>query len=326
MSDLDTRIRETLDRVADTTKSHSRFDEITSRRRRPAVPRLAVPIVAFAAVVAAFALPMLLTDTPNGDVVSGGPAPAIAPTTIDPSWLTLEPGEVELYNEQSLPGDGDRAPLRSETIWCFYEDARPVESHVVGVTVVEPVTIGSLTHTCANETDVASETDATEESMTVCRGVFDPSEYEQWAATSEMTVVTGDVEALKPGFPVVLGWSSDCVSESLASSSNIALTSDLNLETVNSTRELEVAIVTASIEKCLSYGESEALAAAVVDELGPSYMHVSLAQGLRSPAGCFRPFIDQQWGWVISDIVSGESPDTSTEGTRPPTTLPPTSP
>lgn len=308
MSDLDTRLAETLDRVAATTKVQSRFDEIATPRRRLGLPRLAVPVMAFAAVVVLFVVPMFLADSSRRNVGgSGSPSPADSQVTVDPSWLTVEPHEVALYNGQSLPGEGGRAPLRSEMIWCFYDDARPVEAHVAGVAVDQPMSWDALTKTCATETDVAAETEATQQMMTVCRGVLDPSEYEEWAAAAEMTVIAGDPEAAKPGFPVVLGWESDCVSESLESNPEVVLTADLSLEMINKIRELELAVVAASIEHCLSYDESEALVSAVVAELEPSYVHTSLAGGREMGDGCFRPFIDQQWGWVFSDIVSVSS-------------------
>ena len=320
MSDLDTRLRETLNTVADRTKVHSRFDEIAQRRQRRALPRPAVPVVAFAAVVALFTVPMLFSNPPENNVGGdGGLAPAEVEVIIDPSWLTVEPSEITAYNDLPLPGEGERASLRSETIWCFYEDARPVETHIAGVAVDEPVTIDALTQTCATETDVASETEATQDTMTVCRGVVDPSAYEEWASTGETTIITGDVSTAKPGFPVVLGWQSDCISESVASNPAITLTADLSLEAINKARELDLAVVTAANENCLTYDQSEALTEAVIEELEAGFMHIAWTRPNESTDRCFQPFIDQQWGWVISDIIRDNSPASTTASTIPPT-------
>lgn len=325
MSNLDTRLRETFDRVAESTKVNRRVDEIVQVRQRRAVPRLAVGLTAFAAVVAVFAVPMLLGGAPPNDDVAGSiSAPADVGVTVDPSWLTVEAEDVAAHDELPLPGNGQRAPLRSETIWCYYEGARPVETSVTSVGVDEPVTAEALTTTCGTATDSARELESPPEAMTVCRGVFDSPAYQTWASSDEMTVISGDIAGSKPGFPVILGWRSDCTSETLETTPDtVTLTSDLSIESINQARTLELAVIGAANQNCLSYHQSEALAAAVVDELGQEWMHTDLTSVQSTAGACYQPFIDQQWGWVFSDLVrdgQGAQTESTTESTVAPTT------
>jgi hypothetical protein len=319
MSNLDTRLRETLHRVAESTKVTRRVDEIVRVRQRRAIPKFAVGLTAFVAVVAVFSIPVFLGGSLDSDVAGSFSAPADAGVRVDPAWLTVEPEDVAAYNQLPLPGDGQRAPLRSEKIWCFYEDARPEEASVSGVAVDEAVTAENLTSTCATRTESAAEMDSPPQAMTICRGVFDSPSYQEWATSGEAKVITGDIAGSKPGFPVILGWQSDCTSESLETSPDtVTLTPDLSIDAINQARQLELAIVGAANKNCLSYAQSDALAAAVVEELGQGWMHTAFSS--QSTAGaCYQPFIDQQWGWVVTDLIRDEQGLQVTESTVAPT-------
>lgn len=316
MSNIETRLRETFDRVAATTKVNRRVDEIVQVRSRRPLPRFTVGVVAFAVVAAVFAVPMLLGDSPTNnvagdlsaptDVAGNSSAPMDGPVTIDPDWLTVDPDDLAAFNEIPLPGNGERAPLNSETIWCFYEDAPPIEARVTGIAVDEPVTADALTATCATAPDSETELELSSNSMTVCRGVLDDAAYQTWASSDESTIVSGDIASSKPGFPVILGWQSDCISESLETTPNaVTLTPDLSIGAINHARQLELAVVGAAIRNCLSHDQSEALTAAVVTELGQDWMHVALSSP-PTVGACYQPFIDQRWGWVLNELVRGE--------------------
>lgn len=94
MTDLDTRLRETLDRVAATTKVHHRVDEIVDVRSRT-FPRLEVAAAAFALVIAVFALPMLLSGPSAGELAGSPAAPEDASsTTTSPSSTGSETSTV----------------------------------------------------------------------------------------------------------------------------------------------------------------------------------------------------------------------------------------
>lgn len=329
MNDLETRLRETLDQVAESTKVQRRADEITRISQRRPVPRLAIGAAAFGVVLAVFALPLLLDTRPADDVTSGGSStPTETPVTINPSWLAVEADDLEAIASMQLPGDGDRAPLRSETLWCFYESGRPIEARASDGGIDESLTAASLTDTCAGHPDRASEANVATESMTICRAVFEPDAYEESAASGEMNVISGGVPGAHPGFPVVLGWPSDCVSESLTSNPSVTLTADLSLEEVNRARQLEIAALGAAIQDCLSYNESQELAKAITGELGQQWTHTELGRVSELNGGCFQPFIDQQWGWVFTDLTRDEQQDRAdqqdAETTQP--TIAPTAP
>lgn len=327
MSNLDTRLRETLDLIADSTTVRRRAEEIVLDRHRRPLPRLAVVLAAFVLVGGLFALPLLLggpsiADVAGGsapdDVAAGRTAPENSPVVIDPDWITVEAADVAAFNEIVLPGDGGRAPLRSETVWCFYEEGRPIESSVTSVAVDEPLTTDDLASACITHPD-STASDVSPESMTVCRGVFDAAAYEEWATSDEMTVVSSGVEGSHPGFPVVLAWPAECNSQTITSHPAVTLTDDLSMSAVNKARQLELAVVAAAIRSCLSYDDSHALAKAVVGELGQQWIHASLKRSETLSGGCFQPFIDQQWGWVVTDIVRDEQLTPGTETTTDPT-------
>lgn len=329
MSDLETRLRETLDQVAEATRVQRRADEITRTSQRRPAPRLAIGAAAFGVVLAVFALPLLLAG-PQSDNLAGGRSstPTNTPVTIKPAWLTVEADDLEAIASMQLPGDGTRAPLRSETIWCFYKSGRPIEASASDGPFDESLTAASFTDTCAGHPDRASETNVATESMTICRAVFKPDAYEEWATSVEMNVISGGVLGAHPGFPVVLGWPSDCVSESLTSNPSVTLTADLSLEEVNRARELEIAALGAGIQNCLSYNESQELAKAITGELGQQWTLTELGRVSELNGACFQPFIDQQWGWVFTDLTRDEQQDRANqqdaETTQP--TIAPTAP
>ncbi len=318
MSNLETRLRETFDRVAESTDVTRRINEIIHVRRSRAVPGFAVGLAAFTFVVAVFA-PLLLGGSPASDVAG---SPSASGVTVDPAWLTVEPEDIAAFNRIPLPGNAPRAALRSEKIWCFYEDARPIETHVTNVDVDEPVTAEALTSTCAT-TESATGLESPPQAATICRGVFDSPAYQEWIAAAETTVISGDVAGPKPGFPVILGWRSDCISERLDTSPNtVTLTTDLSIDAINRARQLELAVIGAASQTCLSHDQSEALAAAVVDKLGQDWMHTVLRSIPTTAGPCFQPSLDQQWGWVVSHLIRDDhagQTDSTTDSTIGPT-------
>lgn len=89
MSNLDTRLRETLDRVAETTKVRRRVDEIVQVRRRRRLPPFTAAVAAFAAVAAVFALPIMIGSSPTNDAAGSLRTPADVAST--PSTSVDEP-------------------------------------------------------------------------------------------------------------------------------------------------------------------------------------------------------------------------------------------
>lgn len=337
MNDLDTRLRETMEQVADSTRVRRRVDEIVRVRRHRSTPSLVVGMASFAAVLVVFALPMILIGEPGGEVGVGSqesPDSGVTPISpqvvvVDPEWLTVEPEDVAAFEDMALPGDGERAPLRTESIWCFYEDSRPIETSVTGVAVDEPVTTESLITSCTGHPEVATEGSEPTEAGTVCRGVIADSAYEEFVAAGEWDMTPEDITHSRPGFPVILTWASECVSESLESHPPITLTADLNLDSVNKARQLELAARGASLQQCLTNDQAAALTDAIVEELGDNWMSeprpvgANPASGEQAAAYCYQPFIDQQWGFVFyADISEAPDPQT-TASTLPPITTQP---
>ncbi|MEX2422548.1 MAG: hypothetical protein WD990_01095, partial [Acidimicrobiia bacterium] len=211
MNDLDDRLRETLDRVAESTKVNRRVGEIVAARRRRPTPKLVAAVAAFASVMALFVLPMLSTRTSDGDVAGGAPAPSAPVWTIDPSWLTLDNDDFAVFDaltdasaEVHLPGW--RHSLRSEAVWCLHEGGPGADTLASEFPIEEDLSFEALTDECATGNDSARMLDAPPETLTFCRGVFARTEYEQWLDSGEFRVLSGDVDETHPGFPVVLGW------------------------------------------------------------------------------------------------------------------------
>lgn len=96
MSNLDTRLRETLDHVAQTTKVKRRVDEIIRVPRRRKAPRFTVAIAAFAVVSAIFALPVMIGGSPANDMVGSPSEPTAPATSLKADPATPPPVEQEV--------------------------------------------------------------------------------------------------------------------------------------------------------------------------------------------------------------------------------------
>ncbi len=325
MSNLDTRLRETFDRVAESTKVNRRIDEIVTAGRRRTMPKLVAGVAAFAAVVAFFVAPMLFSGTPDGDVAGEIAAPADAGLTIDPSWLTVDDDDFAVFeaiadSSAEVHGAGWRPSLRTEAVWCLHEGGPGADTRASDFPILEDLTIEALTTTCATGNDSARNLETPPETLTVCRGVFADSAYEEWVGSGEYTVVAGDIDGTHPGFPVVLGWQSDCLSEVLDTTQEVVLTDDLALDQINHARQLEIAVTSASHTNCFDYQQANALADEVRAILGTNWLRVEFTAVDPNLAGyCYQPLIDLQFGAIF--VIATESPITENTGTS--TTLPP---
>jgi hypothetical protein len=188
------------------------------------------------------------------------------------------------------------------------------------------VTAEQLISTCADHPEMTTDDGQSTTVGTVCRGVIAESAYQEFVAAGQWDITPEDIAYSRPGFPVILTWDSDCVSESLESNPPINLTPDLSLDTLNRTRELELAVRGASLLQCLSGDQADALTDAIVEELGDDWMRepgpvgANPASDELMTAGCYQPFIDQQWGFVFYDIVRDAPDPQTTESTIAPTT------
>lgn len=325
MSNLDTRLRETLERVAESTKVNRRIDEIVTARRRRTIPKLVAGVAAFAAVVAFFAFPMLFSGTPDGDVAGEIATPADAGVIIDPSWLTVNDDDLAVFeaiadSSAEVHGAGWRPSLRTEAVWCLHEGGPGADTRASDFPIQEDLTVEALTATCATGNDSARSLETPPETLTVCRGVYADSSYEEWVGSGENRVIAGDIEGPHPGFPVVLGWQSDCLSEVLDTTQEVVLTDDLALDQINHARQLEIAVTGASHTNCFDYQQANALADEARRILGTNWLRVEFTAVDPNPAGsCYQPLIDLQFGAIF--VIRMESPNAEDSGTS--TTLPP---
>lgn len=325
MNNLDTRLRETLDRVAQSTKVNRRVEEIVSNRHRRPTPKLVAAVAAFASVVAIFVIPMLLSGTPDGDVAGGVPAPVEPGWTIDPVWLTVENDDLDVFDALTaaaaeVHGPGWRTSLRTEAVWCLHEGGPGADTRASDFPIEEDLSVEALTVECATGNDSARNLDAPPDTLTVCRGVFADTEYQQWLSSGEYRVIAGDIEGIRPGFPVVLGWQSDCVSEVLDTTNSVVLSEDLDLGQVNQARQLEIALVGASHNNCFDYGQASALADEAGKVLGTSWLRVEFTAVDQDLIDyCYQPVLDLQWGAIY--VMGVDEPVAEGPGTS--TTLPP---
>jgi hypothetical protein len=321
MSNLDTRLRETFDRVAESTKVNRRVDEIVTVRRSRTMPKLVAGVAAFAAVVAFFVFPILLSGTPDDDVAGEIAAPADAGLTIDPSWLTVDDDDLAIFvaladSAAEAHGAGWRPSLRTEAVWCLHEGGPGADTRASDFPIQESLTVEALTTTCATGNDTARNLETPPETLTVCRGVFAESAYAEWVESGEYRVIAGDIDGIHPGFPVVLGWQSDCLSEVLDTTVEVALTDDLALDQINHARQLEIAVTGASHINCFDYQEASALADEARRILGTNWLRVEFTAVDPNLAGyCYQPTLDLQFGAIYVTGVDqpiAENPDTST--------------
>lgn len=320
MSKLDTRLRETLDRVAESTKVNRRVEEIvTARRHRPA-PKLVAAAAAFASVVAIFAFPILLSRTPDSDVAGGVAAPIEPEWIIDPTWLSVDNNDLAVFDALTdaaaeVHGPGWRPSLRTEAVWCLHEGGPGADTRASDFPIEEDLTVEALTFECATGNDSARNLETPPESLILCRGVFADSAYQQWVRSGEYNVMAGDIDGPHPGFPVVLGWQSDCVSEALDTTDEVVLTDDLSLEQINHARQLEIAVTGASHNNCFDYQQASALADEARGSLKSNWLRVEFTAVDPNLAGyCYQPTIDLQWGAIYVTGVDqpiAEDPDTS---------------
>ena len=299
----------------------------------------AVPVVAGAAVLVALTVGSLLLLNGGreylGDVAS---APTPTETAIDPAWLTVEATDLVAFEQVQTPGPLDatwRPGLRTETVWCMYANGTGAETLVSNFPLDEDLTLAAIEAECATGTDPARLLETPPDTFTLCRAVFDDAAYQGYAASDENKVLSGGVDGQHPGFPVMLGWESDCASEHLDTRPIVRLDAGLSLDVVNRARTLEIAIRGAAYTNCLSYAQASALAEAARQQLGSEWLHVQIVrpENLNTDGVCFQPFIDPQWGATSVDTseLTSNSVDTSEpipyeEGDVPPmvTTIAPT--
>lgn len=329
MNDIDTRLRDTLQRVATTTRTADRVEEIVQHRQRRPIGFI-VAAAAFVVVVLLVGIPALL-NSPQGpqQQVGSSDEPDVTSTVsvpvVDPAWLTVEAEDLKVFEQlreqgASVFGAGWRPSLRTEDLLCLYSNGTGADTSTSEFPIDQDLTRTVIEAECGTGNDPARNLESPPETFTFCRGVFVDSAYQEWTIAG-MTIVEGQLDADRPGFPVVLGWESDCVSEQLDTSTAIQLDAFLSLEAINRARQVEIAVTGASYTNCFTYNQAVALAKAVRRHLGDNWLHTRFS-GLDTdvPNGCYQPIVDLQWGAIY---VFGQDRPTSTDQTS--STFPPTS-
>jgi hypothetical protein len=217
---------------------------------------------------------------------------------IDTSFLVPTPDDVEAIladGEPSGPVVADWRPvLEAERIWCMYADSSGASTGASNGPLGNPLTVDEILFECDGNNDPARNLENPPETFTICRGVFDPAAYSERLSSVGETLIAGSPGPDLPGFPVVLGWDSDCVSERLETNPAVQLSTDLSIEKINEARAVEIALRGAGLLNECPDASSRTIAQAVVDQLGGGWL---LVQGT-SDLGC-GVSLDGQWGLVI---------------------------
>lgn len=327
MNDIDTRLRDTLQHVATTTRTTDRVEDIVRRRQRRPIG-FTVAAAAFVLVVLVVGVPAMLNSPQSQQQVGSLDEPVVtsivpAPA-IDPAWLTVEAEDLEVFaqlREQgaSVHGPGWRPGLHTESVWCMYSNGTGADTMASEFPMDQDLTRAVIEAECGTGNDPARNLESPPETFTFCRGVFADSAYKQWSTAGEMTIVEGQLDTDRPGFPIVLGWESDCVSEHLDTSTAIQLDADLSFEAINRARQIEIAVTGASYTNCFTYDQATVLAEAARQQLGDEWLLTRYGGSDTAPDGlCHRPTIDLQWGAIY---IGAQDRPTSTDQTF--TTLPP---
>jgi hypothetical protein len=303
MNDLDTRIRDTLARVAQTASATSRLDELTARRPRR-VPALALAAVAVAAIAIT---PILLLGGESPRAPSGV---GTGPIDIDPSWLVAEQEDVDAIlaaTAESLPeglqgpGSSTRPPLASETAWCVVGlPERPWQAVMLPIALDVAVTEGALVEACAmRAAEVAADTDPPTE-YTVCRAAYmdrTPLRALDDMTLPELVVVRGDTSSPGPSFPLVVARAADCSTEPFADLlPGMIVSQGVDYDQMSQGKDLEIAVLGASLRNCLSVDEARALAGAAHEELGPEWLLVDAPSFVTSMEDRFGGPVDESTG------------------------------
>ncbi len=319
MSDVEARLRETLEAVAEKTTVAALEDPVLEPTVSKPRGRTGVLVAGFAFVIFAIGGPALiglLSGDDAGNTIGPGPT-AIAPVSIepefviDPDWFVASQADVEAVGNHSL---------RSNVVWCLYEGSPGQATRARDLPVSSDATLETYTTDCIVYGDGRPE--VLPETLTVCRGVWPASTYDQFFSDDEYHLRSGQ-PGNGPGFPVVLGWESDCVSEKLETNPHLLLTDDLDVDLINRIRRLEIALVAASYSNCWTYQQAMAVADEAKAILGDQWVRLEMP-ALAGHGDCFEVLVDIDWAWVwVAGSQRDEGPVTDQAG-QTSTTLPPT--
>jgi hypothetical protein len=225
----------------------------------------------------------------------------IASVAVAAGMFAPDPADVETILEEyegaaSVHLPGWRPGLLTESVWCMYGPSEGAATQASEYSLDKPLTVELLINECAAGNDAARNQGSTAETFTLCQATMSEGSYrERFAGTGE-TVLAGDLEGPRPGFPVVLAWEADCATTRLGTSFEVELESLTSLDYVNRARETEIRLKAISLERCLTRQEAHEMAQAARRELGDEWLLVN--EPLDGTPDCYKVLLDLEWGLV----------------------------
>lgn len=315
MSDTETRLREALHSVAETTEVTGRAEEIVGRPGR-LLTGASAAVVGFLAVGLIIGVPMLVGSLTTETLDVGAPATpgsvASPEFTVDPSWFVVDDADLAWFDEMTavhatspaldLPA-GWRQSLRTEQVWCLHDGGPGSDTRASSFPIDVDLTVADLEYTCGVDNDSARGLESPPATMTVCRGVHEDAFYEEWVTSGGVSFTDREEEWNAPGFMVVLGWEADCATAQLNTSTVPVLSADLDLDKVNQARRMEIAITGASYSNCFTYDQAMAVADEARLRLDNGWIR---AEAIRAealfaadPGLCYQPLFEPPFGAIL---------------------------
>jgi hypothetical protein len=188
---------------------------------------------------------------------------------------------------------GWRPELSSERVWCLYDaNGSGVATHASEYPLDEPLTKERLIDQCAKESNpFRGKKDPAE--FTLCEGQL-PTDYLLWAF-EDLGPVDGRLYGNRYRFPVVLGWETDCAAAAVDTRPPVNLRGLTSLDAVNQAREIEISLVAAGIDRCLTRDEARAMADEASSRLEDDWLTSEDTQERR----CHGVSMDPQFGRLI---------------------------
>jgi hypothetical protein len=233
-----------------------------------------------------------------------GAAAAVAAGVFSP-----DPADVEAVLEESADAaavhlEGWRPELSTESVWCMYGPSEGAATTASGYALDLPMTIDLLIQECATDNDVARNQPNTPTVFTLCEATFTDDVYSFKLASSGETILAGDLDAARPGFPVVLAWETDCETTQLETSWDVELQPLAGLDDVNVARQIEIELKAESARRCVPRDEADALAAQARQRLGDSWLLVERPLEEAPPGEvqpdvfCYEVYLNARWGMI----------------------------
>lgn len=210
--------------------------------------------------------------------------------------------EAEEAGRYAVHTEGWRPTLRTEEVWCAYEDGTVGSTRSTEFELDEEMIERDLIDACADGPDEARHRHLdTEIDYTLCEGTGDPQDLRQLLADEAFAgpILQGDITQNRPGFPVLLGWDADCAETTIDTTNPPVMLRDLpSLVAANRAREVEIGLTAAALQDCLTLKQAEAMARQADAELQGDWviMEMPHRQGGGDDGHCRRVWLDPHRG------------------------------